>query len=103
MTHDNVSNFVIDAQDTIWINHRGTMEKYTVNQVDSAAPQIVQHPSFRHPHPIKYVFYNNKKVIIVDSEGNIYAITPQGTRFIKNLKTLINESGEKQENTFPLS
>lgn len=94
MTHDNVSNFVIDAQDTIWINHRGTMEKYTVNQVDSAAPQIVQHPSFRHPHPIKYVFYSNKKVIIVDSEGNIYAITPQETRFIKNLKTLINESGE---------
>ena len=40
------------------------------------------YPSFRHPHPIKYVFYSNKKVIIVDSEGNIYAITPQGLSLI---------------------
>lgn len=92
--HNTVSSMLIDMQDTIWINHQGTMERYTVSHRLSENPQIKRHTDFKHPYPIKYAFYHSKKIIFVDSTGSIYCITAQGIKFIKNLGKLINESGE---------
>lgn len=92
--HNTVSSMLIDMQDTIWINNQGTMERYTVSHRLSGNPQIKRHTDFKHPHPIKYAFYHSKKIIFVDSVGDIYYITAQGIKFIKNIGKLINESGE---------
>ena len=92
--HNTVQGMLVDAQDTIWINHQGTMEKYTVSDTESGNPVIKRHADFKHPHSIKYAFYHNKRIIMVDSAGNIFYIGSQGIRFIKNLNKLINESGE---------
>ena len=92
--HNTALSMLIDAQDTIWINHQGVMERYTVSDTGSGNPKIEKHTDFRHPYPIEYAFYHNERIIIVDSAGDIYCITPQGIRFIKNLNKLINESGE---------
>lgn len=89
-----VSSMLIDAQDTIWINNQGTMERYAVSHRYSEKPQIKRYTDFNHPHPIKYIFYHNSKIIFVDSIGGIYCITSQGVKFIKNLSKFINESGE---------
>ncbi len=58
-------------KDTIWINHKGIMERYTISGKTNN-PQIVRHPDFTHPHLIKYAFYSDEKIIMVDSEGNIF-------------------------------
>lgn len=92
--YNTVRSMLIDAQDTIWINHRGVLERYTVSDTDKARPHITRHADFKHPHPIEYAFYHSKRLIIVDSAGDIYNVSPQGIRFIKNLKKLISESGE---------
>lgn len=94
--HDKPSGMllIIDEQDTIWINHQGILERYTVTNVESDKPQIKRHSDFKHPHPIKYTFYNNKKIITVDSEGNLACITSKGYKFIKNLNQYIHENGE---------
>ena len=92
--HGTVSGMVIDSKDTIWVNHQGVMERYTVSATGSVHPQIKRHSDFRHPHLIKYVFYHSNKIIFVDAVGGIYYITPKGVRFVKNLNNLINESGE---------
>ena len=47
---DNVSSFIVDSQDTIWINHKGIMERYTISGKKTNNPQIVRHPDFTHPH-----------------------------------------------------
>lgn len=91
--HDNVSSFIIDRQDTLWINHKGVMEKYTVTGKSSDNPQIVRHPDFRHPYPIGEAFYDDGKIIMVDKNGDIYSKSKEGLQFIKNLKSLIDESG----------
>lgn len=94
MNYKNVSSFVIDAQDTIWINHQGKLKRYTVNQPHSQNPQIMQHPAFNHPYPIEYIFYNHKKIVFTDSNGDVYQIDTRGKHLIKSLGRLIRESGE---------
>lgn len=92
--HNTVLGMLIDAQDTIWINHQGVLERYTVSDTGSDQPNIKRHSDFKHAQPIEYAFYHNEKIIIVDSIGDIYYITTQGIHFVKNLNKLINESGE---------
>lgn len=92
--HNTVLGMLIDAQDTIWINHQGVLERYTVSDTGSDQPSIKRHSDFKHAQPIEYAFYHNEKIIIVDSIGDIYYITTQGIHFVKNLNKLINESGE---------
>ena len=92
--HNTVSGMLIDAQDTIWINHQGVLERYTVSYASSTQPQIKRHSDFKHTHPIEYAFNHNNRIIFVDSAGKIYCITQHGVRFIKDLHQLINESGE---------
>ena len=92
--HNTVLGMLIDAQDTIWINHQGILERYTVSDTGSDQPNIKRHSDFKHAQPIEYAFYHNEKIIIVDSIGDIYYITTQGIHFVKNLNKLINESGE---------
>lgn len=94
MTYKNISSFVIDARDTIWINHQGKLKKYTVDQIHSQKPQIIQHPDFNHPYPIEYVFYNQKKIIFTDSKGDVYNIDSRGKHLINSLGRLIHDSGE---------
>lgn len=93
-TYDNVSGFIVDPQDTIWINHRGKMERYTLAGKDTDTPQVVRHPDFEHPHAIQYAFDDNGEMILVDSEGNLFHKNRQGLHFIKNLQRLIRESGD---------
>ncbi|WP_273157713.1 two-component regulator propeller domain-containing protein [Bacteroides fluxus] len=85
---------IIDEQNTIWINHQGTLERYAISNIGSDSPKIKQLSDFKHTHPIQYTFYNNKKIIAVDSAGNLYYITPQSSKFIKNIATLVKENGE---------
>ncbi len=91
---DNVSSFIIDSQDTVWINHKGIMEKYTISGKKTNNPQVVRHPDFIYPHLIKYAFYSDEKIIMVDSEGNIFYKDKEKLHFIKKLKQLIQESGK---------
>jgi len=91
---DNVSSFIVDSQDTIWINHKGVMERYTISNKKSDSPQIVRHPDLAYPYLIKYAFYSNEKIIMVDSEGNIFYKDKQKLHFVKKLKQLIHESGK---------
>ena len=91
---DNVSSFIVDSQDTIWINHKGIMERYTISGKKTNNPQIVRHPDFTHPHLIKYAFYSDEKIIMVDSEGNIFYKEKGKLHFIRKLKQLIQESGK---------
>lgn len=92
--YSTVQNMLIDAQDTIWINHSGILERYTVSDTDSNQPVIKRHNDFKHPLPIKYTFHHNKRIIFVDSGGSIYYITAQGVHFVKNLNKAIEENGE---------
>lgn len=92
--HGTVLSILIDAHDTIWINHQGILERYTVSDTDTRHPNIKRHNDFNHDYPIKYVFYHDKRIIFVDEKGNIYYISDQGTHFVRNLNSLINESGE---------
>lgn len=94
MDYNSVRSMLIDDRDTIWINHWGVLERYTVADADTEQPRIQRHEDFKHPRTIQYAFCHSGKVIIVDSAGDIYKISPQGTFFIKNLKELISESGE---------
>lgn len=91
---DNVSSFIIDSQDTVWINHKGIMEKYTISGKKTNNPQVVRHPDFIYPHLIKYAFYSDEKIIMVDSEGNIFYKDKEKLHFIKKLKQSIQESGK---------
>lgn len=92
--HNTASSMLIDAQDTIWINHQGVMERYTLTDTETEHPHIKRHADFKHPRPIEYAFYHSNRIIIVDSAGDIFYITAQGTHFIKNLHKLIDDSGE---------
>ncbi|MCC8170303.1 MAG: hybrid sensor histidine kinase/response regulator, partial [Parabacteroides sp.] len=92
--YDNVSGFIVDPHDTIWINHRGKLEKYTLSGKNPDALQVVHHPDFAHPYAITYVFYDKGEIIFVDTEGNLYHKNTGGLHFIKNLKQLIREHGE---------
>lgn len=94
MVHDNVSSLIIDQNDTIRINHRGKIEKYTVSLDHPETPRITRHPDFNHPHLIDYIFYSDKELIYIDQQGDLYCTTPTGNRFIRNLSDLIRESGE---------
>lgn len=85
---------VIDENDTLWINHQGVLERYTVSDAETNRPILQRHPDFKHPYAIEYTFYHDKKIIAVDVAGNIYSISSQGTGFIKNLSRLIKENGE---------
>ena len=84
----------VDEQDVIWINHCGTLERYTVADASSDDPQIKRLTDFKYPHPIKYTFYHNKRIIFVDTEGNVCFVTPHGYKFITNLDKVINDNGE---------
>lgn len=94
MVHDNVSSLIIDSKDTIHINHNGKIEKYTISLANPESPRITRHPNFNHPSRIDYVFYSNKKMIFIDVKGDLYYTTSKGTRFIRNIKSLIEENGE---------
>lgn len=91
---DNVSSFIVDSQDTVWINHKGIMERYTISGKKTNNPQVVRHPDFIYPHLIKYAFYSDEKIIMVDSEGNIFYKDKEKLHFVKKLKQLIQESGK---------
>ncbi len=92
--YDNVSGFIVDPQDTIWINHRGTLERYTLAGKDSDSPQVVRHPDFAHPHAIEYAFDDNGRILLVDSAGDLFRKDAQGLHFIRNLKQVIRENGD---------
>lgn len=94
MVHDNVNNLIIDRQDTIRINHKGKIEKYTVSLNNPESPRIARHSDFNHPVLIDYVFYSNKEMIFIDKKGDLYHTTSSGSRFIRNLSNLIQENGE---------
>lgn len=70
------------------------MERYTISGKKTNNPQIVRHPDFTHPHLIKYAFYSDEKIIMVDSEGNIFYKEKGKLHFIRKLKQLIQESGK---------
>lgn len=92
--YNSVSSLLVDAQDTIWINYQGKLQRYTVSHTETDPPQIQRHADFNHPYRIKYAFYHHQRIIFVDSAGDIYCLTAQGLRFIRNLNKLIRESGE---------
>ena len=92
--HNNATSFIVDAQDTIWINHKGTMERYTIADKASDNPQLIRHPNLAYPHLIEYAFYSDDKIIMIDIEGNIFYKDKEGLHFIKNLKQFIDESGK---------
>ena len=67
------------------------MERYTISGKKTNNPQIVRHPDFTHPHLIKYAFYSDEKIIMVDSEGNIFYKEKGKLHFIRKLKQLIQK------------
>lgn len=93
--HQTVRGMVMDAHDTLWINHRGVMERYTVETHAGGSLQISRHGDFPHPHPVRYAFRCDERMVLVDAAGDIYCVTSRGTpQWVRNLKELIEESGE---------
>ncbi|KAA6348376.1 Sensor histidine kinase TodS [termite gut metagenome] len=92
-TCEHVSNVVIDSKNTIWINYKGTLERYTVSFQDPKKPQITRQSDYAHPYLVDYIFSSKKKLLMIDIKGNLYTITPQKTIFIKNISKLIHEYG----------
>lgn len=92
--HSTISALLIDAADTIWINHRGVLERYTVTDAETGAPRIRRHADFPHPHPIAYAFYRQGRIIFVNDAGDIYYIASGDCRFVRNLGPLIRDNGE---------
>ncbi|MDR0541095.1 MAG: hybrid sensor histidine kinase/response regulator, partial [Dysgonamonadaceae bacterium] len=93
MTCEGIQNVVIDANDTIWINCKGRLEKYTVSFDDARHPQITRHPDFRHPCAVLYLSQSGGTLLLVDAEGNVYCMTPQNRTCLRNISRLIQDYG----------
>lgn len=85
---NSASGMLIDADNTIWINHKGVLERYTVANASGEHPQVSRRSDFIHSHPILYCFYRDRQIVFIDSTYQLYAITAQGTRKIKDIHQL---------------
>lgn len=91
---NSASSMLIDSLNTIWINHRGILERYAVNGVETEHPEIKRQPDFVHGCLVSYVFYCDKQIVFIDEAGKMYCITVQGVKYVKDLHDLINTHGE---------
>lgn len=94
INYNTVKGMVIDAQDTLWINHQGILEKYTVHNAGTAQASITRHKDFCHPYPIVYIFKTTKGIIAINSIHEIWLISSKGNRLIKKLPQLFSKNGE---------
>ncbi len=89
-----ISGLFTDTKDTIWINHGGTLEKYTISFPDKNRPQLHRNQDYPHPRPIRFVSFSRERVIFTDTEGDLYSIDTGKTIFIRNISSLIKENGQ---------
>ncbi len=85
---NSASGMLIDADNTIWINHKGVLERYTVDNASGEHPSISRQSDFMHSHPILYCFYRDRQIVFIDSVYQLYTITAQGVRKIKDIHQL---------------
>ncbi len=93
ITCRNVTSMLIDANDTIWINHNGTLEKYTVSFDPERQPHITRHKDYSHPYAIEFMSRSRGRFLFVDAEGRLYSINPRQTVFIRDISPIVKENG----------
>ena len=90
---NNVTALFVDVNDTIWINHKGKLEKYTVSFEDKHEPRISRHEDYRHPVGIEFMSKSRERFLFVDSIGGLYSINPRRTVFIRDISSIVKENG----------
>ncbi|MDR2682742.1 MAG: response regulator [Dysgonamonadaceae bacterium] len=88
-----IQGFCIDAQDTVRILYRGLLQNYTVADIDGDHPKTERHNNLQHPCKINYLFYDNKKMLIIDERGDLYRFSEEGKTWMTNVSRLLNENG----------
>ncbi|MDR3308711.1 MAG: response regulator [Tannerella sp.] len=95
ITYSLVRGFFVDAKDTIWINCKGSMEKYTVSFRENNPPEISRHPDCPHPCPVVFTSFCREQILFTDSVGCLYVIDADKKKaFIKDISSLLKENGD---------
>ncbi|MDR1454631.1 MAG: hybrid sensor histidine kinase/response regulator, partial [Tannerella sp.] len=89
----NITGCFIDANDTLYINHRGVMEKYAILHRDSSMSEIVRCEDYRHPLPIDNAFHDRDRILFVNRAGDLYIINQVRTFYAGNHAALFRENG----------
>jgi signal transduction histidine kinase/DNA-binding response OmpR family regulator/ligand-binding sensor domain-containing protein len=89
----NVSSMLVDVNDTIWINHNGILEKYTISFDGNKQPHITRHEDFIHPYKVEFMSKSRERFLFVDSAGGLYSINPRQTVFIRDISSIVKENG----------
>jgi signal transduction histidine kinase/DNA-binding response OmpR family regulator/ligand-binding sensor domain-containing protein len=97
---ENVNRFIIDSNDTIWMLHKGILEKYTITFPTNDDPHIERQADFKHPYPIDCIFYSQEQIIFTDEKGQLFIIDSQGKKFIRNISHLTEENGSLSSGIF---
>lgn len=93
ITCSNVTSLLVDANDTIWINHKGILERYTVSFDHNQTPHITRHEDYKHPVGIEFMSKSRERFLFVDSIGRLYSINPRRTVFIRDINSIVRENG----------
>ena len=94
MVHDDISSLLVDSHDTIYILNRKILERYTVSFDGSEKPLLTRHKDLPHKHPIRYAAYSDKKLVIVDDEGDVSLANADSTCFIANILPFLRQNGK---------
>lgn len=93
VTCRNTTSLLIDANDTIWINHKGTLERYTVSFGKQCQPIVTRHADYPHRCAIEFMSFSRGRFLFVDVQGGLYSINPRRTVFIRDISTLLRQNG----------
>lgn len=93
ITCRDVTSMLVDTNDTIWINHNGTLERYTVSFQRNGQPHITRHKDFSHPYPIEFMSKSRGRFLFVDAVGGLYSINPRQKVFIREISSIVKENG----------
>jgi signal transduction histidine kinase/DNA-binding response OmpR family regulator/ligand-binding sensor domain-containing protein len=93
MHFQDVTGLFVDSNDTIWINNAGIFERYTISYAQGK-PQIMRHKDYSHPRSIIFASFNRGRLLFVDSAGDLYSVNPRNRVFIRNISSILKESGD---------
>jgi signal transduction histidine kinase/DNA-binding response OmpR family regulator/ligand-binding sensor domain-containing protein len=94
-TYSQLRGLFVDAKDTVWINSKGKLEKYTVSFPENGPPEISRHPDYYHPCPILFTSFCHGQILFVDSAGCLYKTDADRKKtFIRDISTLLKENGD---------
>lgn len=87
-------SLIIDSDNNVWITNSGVSRQYSIRYSENQKIQLQWIGIFKHPQAINYVYYNQLKLIFIDSQGDLYVVEHKKKTFISNISTVIAHNGD---------